>query len=155
MATTEQERLDWEVRKLQIECQPWYRSLDKWANLAVTALAILGFLLQRHQSGLEFQNASIQAAQAKLDATEAKQERDEYNRNITELQEKLKTLQATFEEKNRQVAQLSRTLEDSLARHPEAATVKSTLLDFNREQRTLDTRWQQQLQQVQQMKTLK
>jgi chaperonin cofactor prefoldin len=160
MPTTEQERLDWEVLKLQYECRPFYKNLDRIGSLVITVLAIAAFFYQRQQSNLEYQMAAIQAekaefatARAVAEKEAAEKTRDEYNSSIADLQAKLQGLQKTYQE----MVALTDKVTATAARLPASAVTADLHKDLsalNTQQTTLDKQWTRQTEQVQMLKPI-
>lgn len=160
MPATEQDRLDWEVLKLQYECRPLYKNLDRIAGLVITVLAVAAFFYQRQQSNLEYQMAAIQAekaefatARAVAEKEAAEKTRDEYNASIADLQAKLQGLQKTYQA----MVALTDKVTATAARLPAGAAttdLRRDLSDLNTQQITLDKQWTRQTEQVQMLKPI-
>jgi len=165
---TEQDRLNWEVLKLQYECRPLYKNLDRIGGLVITVIAIAAFFYQRQQSNLEYQMAAIQAAKAQFDADvaqkqkqeaeketkEAEQSRDAYNASIADLQAKLKDLQKTYQEMVALTSKVTAAAATLPHQDPATTELRKDLGALNTQQKTLTGQWTRQTEQVQMLRPL-
>jgi chromosome segregation ATPase len=99
------DKLDWEVRKLQSECRPWYRGPAGWLSVATIAGALTSTGVQWQRSDREYQLAQIKADSAKLEAARAQFDRDlakklvdDYNGQVLALRKDLDGLEAKRKE---------------------------------------------------------